>query len=244
MKKYVLFIVIGFYTTSLFSQEGEPNKKILHALGYAAFTEIIGAPITVNTWWDQSYQVYDPLTGNYTYGAYRNTASQASGFSILSFFYRMRYNVYEPKDNFSIGLSATPCLGFSVDPIHGGGSLNLPIQAELGFGAGSTYNASSEKGGYIGLGFEINKFPIIDLSGYNYDDPLGYNYAIRPITFWVQPVISTGLRYWNSRNKMKEINLKLGFGAKSDKVTFDPQSDFVKFPVMTLRLSWITFLDY
>jgi len=244
MKKSNIIIAACLFSFSVFGQEGEPSKKVLQAFGYSAFTDIIGGPRIVQTYWDPQMQTYNSVTGGSTYGGYRNIVTQASGFSIVTLLYRFRYNVLEPNDNLSVGLSATPAFAFAVDPVHGGGFLNLPIQAELGFGAGSTYNASSDKGGYVGVGIEMNKFPLVDLSGNNYDDPTDYGYTIRPKTFWIQPVISAGFRYWNPRNKMKEVNLKFGFGAQSDRVTYSTQNDYVNFPVLTFRLSWITFLNY
>jgi len=243
MKKLTVLLGLSLFTFPVFSQDA-PSQKIFHALGYAAYTELAASPVTVETftYYDPNYQVYNPSTGTYTYGANITNVdvAQDAGFSYFSMYYRFRYNVHEMNENLSLGLSATPDLGLSVGE-YGLGYFNLPFQVELGFGAGATYNSSSDAGGYVGFGIEMNKLSIIDLSG-----PADPNENVaKPKNFWVQPLISGGYRYWNKKNKMKEVNFKLGFGAKSDKIPVtSTTSSNVKYPVITVRLSWVSFLNY
>jgi len=239
MKKYstILAAIILLNGVEGFSQEETPNSKIFHAFGYTMFLDFGSSPVKVESYWDpNAYGGYNAW-GMPVYGANVTNVYEDFGISFLTCFYRLRYNVYEFGDNSAIGLSVTPALGAAYTNWAGAGWFNLPIQAEFEFGAGSTYNSSANRGGYIGGGIEINKLPLF------YTDPSeGYSGKF-PISLWAQPVVSAGVRYWNKSNKMQEINLKLGFAMGGDRVPPGTTED-VAFPSMTVRLSWIAFINY
>jgi len=220
-----------------FSQDSTSTRsKIFHSFGLAVFSEFAGSPVKVETAWDPNYPVYDPITGGYTTGGYVTQSAQIVGTSIVSGLYRLRVNLVEPNDNFAFAVSATPDLCFSGNIRGRGiGYFNLPILAELQFGAGATYESPANSGGMIGLGFEINKLDLIKSST---DNPtLG---PLKAKDFWVGAVFSAGIRYMNKAYKLREINFKFGIGANGDSGSPRP----VYIPGMTFRLSWMTFLNY
>ena len=230
---------MAFISSSIFSQDSTAAKqKKIHSIGYSVYLDFIVAPRKVATYWDpDAFTGYDSLN-NPLHGATVTGTAQNFGYSLVTFFYRFRYNIKEPNYNNSLGLTATPALGigFCVGSSPGIGYFNLPIQIEMGFGLGSTYLSTAEKGGYIGAGFEINKFPLFyegkPLSPY-----------IHASSFWVQPVFSAGLIYLNKKYKVKEVNLKLGYALSSDPLPASNRSNF-NVPPITARLSWVTILNY
>ncbi len=228
MKKIYSLIAAVSISTLSFAQDAAPNNKVFHSLGYAVYTEVAAGPVKVDSWIDQ----YGPHT----------EVAQDAGFSYFSMFYRFRYNVHEMNDNSAIGLSVTPDLGLAITA-YGAGYFNLPVMAEIEFGAGATYNSTAEKGGLFGFGFEMNKLSLINFN--NIGSSGSTEHIVQPRNFWVQPVLTTGIRYWNKKNKMKEVNLKFGFGAKNDVLpaTYETNGGF-RFPPITLRLSFVTFLNY
>ena len=226
--------------TPAFSQENDAlSPRSFHSLGYSVYTDFVSTPRTIYSYWDPNAVIGYTTAGNPITGKTISKVNQDYGFSYFTFFYRYRYNLKEYNDNRSLGISVTPALGLSLSWEEGVGYFNLPIQLELAFGAGSTYNSTSEKGGYIGAGLEINKFPLFYPGG---------SWENGPQTLWMQPVLSTGLRYWNRKNKVKEINLKFGFSVSNDPVPAlaDNGSNFGKMqlPPITARISWISFLNY
>ena len=238
MKKTILLIYVAFSFLSAFSQEAPASKqRVYHSLGYSMFTNLTATPVKIYSWWNPTQQFAGyTMGGNPIYiGAWNTDVAQDFGITFLDVFYRFRYDIFEPNDNLSVGLSATPAIGVTYTEWEGGGSLNLPIQIELGFGAGSTYNSSAEHGGYIGCGVEINKMPLFYTG-----DPF---YGEYPINFWAQPVISGGYRYWSKENKVKEINLKVGFSLNSQTLPVGSGIERT-YPPIAIRLSWISFLNY
>jgi hypothetical protein len=122
----------------------------------------------------------------------------------------------------------------------GFGGFNLPIMLGLEGGVGSTYNSTSNHGTFLNFGVEINKMPLAVSE--ESSDPVD-----EVKTSWVQPVIATGFRFWNKNNKLREINLKYGFGAASDpKPAATSSTDIVEkyYKPMTIRLSFLYFINY
>jgi len=229
MKKISILILTCLLSSTVFSQEAEPNNKIIHSWGWSAYTDITSTPRHVTTQWDpNAYAGYDSF-GNPIYGKQVTTVTQDFGYSLLTVYYKFRYNIKEPNDDRSLGISATPALGFILTYEEGVGLFNLPFQLEYAFGAGSTYSSSADKGGYIGGGFEISRLPLI------YDGEK---------TTWVQPVLSTGLRYWNRKNRMREVNLKFGFALGNDPAPSSNPNAGIILPPISLRLSWCYFIAY
>lgn len=223
-KKTIVFFVCTLLTsTSVFSQN-DLKDKLFHTIGFAVYSDYFASPLSKTT--------YPASSNNLTH------YNQSTALSLGSFIYCIRYNIKEPSDNFAISLSASPALGPAISDNDGIGSFNIPFLAGAEFGAGATYNSTANIGGFFRVGLEYTKFPIINASSADYSSDL--------ITSWIEPVISTGIRYWNKKNKLRELNIKYGFGKAND-LSFvspnDPQSLYTK-RAMTLRLSWLIFLNY
>lgn len=208
MKKGITLFLLALMINQCFSQA--LKDKMIHSWGWVLYTDALASPVKkVGTEYYQGF-----------------------GYSGLTFLYRLRYNVKEFDDNKALSIDAVPAFGFALTTGDDGGFgyFNLPIIASMNFGVGATYNSSADKGGFVGLGLEYFKCPLVglDVSG---------NYK----SSWVQPVFSTGYRYWNRKNKLKEVNLKIGAGLSS---VSNPNSELNINRSFAIRLAWIRFINY
>ena len=170
---------------------------------------------------------------------YSNTSEleyvRASDLSLFTFMYTARLNLVEPSDNFAISASLTPSLGLTFSDV-GTGSFNIPLMVNAEFGAGATYHTTNSVGFTIGAGFEFTKLGLFG------DD---YNYGREPKLKdgWVQPALQTGIRYWSKKNKMREINIRLGLGSAQEYREYRGE-EIREVRSLTARLSFKKFLNY
>jgi len=200
------------------------NEKIFHSTGFSVYTDFMQAPAT-------KYTVSDGITEK-TY------ADQYSGVSIFTFIYNFRYNLVELSDNAAVTANVTPALGVfftTNDDESGFGSLNIPLMAGYEFGAGSTYNSTANMGGFFRFGVEWTKAPLF-ITTENESD-------IEFESSWVEPVVMGGVRYWNKKNKLREIHIKYGFGTGAPSGVTTYNGDQLG-KAWSLRLSWMLFLNY
>ncbi len=241
MKKFTLAL-LALITFVSVNDVKSASDRIFHAFGTAIYTDFAASPVVK---YNYVTEIYNSNTGFYeptTVSAY----AQNNGFSVLTLIYEFRYNLHEISDNFAISLNATPALGvLALTSGEGFGTLNFPLMVGLEFGAGSTYNSSANAGGFFHAGIEFNKMP---LAG-GPDVSMLTGSASYP-TSWVNPVVATGIRYWNKNNKLREINLKYGFGNSGETPpvgysasTYGSSGDAI-YPAMTLRLSWLFWINY
>lgn len=224
-KTLLIFLFLVSIVSFVFSQNSS-NNKIFHALGFSFLTDFTVGPWNeLTTFYPTRYNSQNSL------GVYETKYNQNIGYTLFTYMYRFRYNVYEPSDNFAISLGITPAIGMTIST-GGFANVNIPIIGEAEFGAGSTYSSSSNIGGFFGFGFEYTKMPLLSI-----ESPSPSSGVPEAVSSWIEPVLTTGIRYWNSSNKMKEVNFKFGF-RKSH-----PISDYFD-RAISIRLAWIRFLNY
>jgi hypothetical protein len=224
MKKLIT-LSSGFLlmASCLFAQ----NERIFHSTGFSIYTDYMQAPVTT----------YTKNPGTIDEVSY---AGQNSGLSIFTFIYNFRYNIMEISDNAALTGSIIPALGLYLSDGYAGntgiGSLNIPLMAGYEFGAGSTYNSTANMGGFIRFGVEWTKAPLFVSSEGGTDD-------VEFESSWVEPVVQGGVRYWNKRNKLREIHIKYGFGSGAPDGVNDENGNSLG-SAMSIRLSWMLFLNY
>lgn len=230
MKKKILVLLFLVSIVSHAFSQSSPNNKMFHAIGFSFLTDFSIGPLS---WELGNFQpnsngskagVFNPATGQY--GTYDTSFYQGFGYSPFTFLYRFRYNVYEPSDNFAVSLGITPSLGLSIGG-GGVGHINVPVMATAEFGAGSTYSSTAGVGGLFGIGFEYTKLPLLNIN------------KNATIDSWYEFVVATGIRYWGISNKLREVNIKLGYGSAGP-----PSSIAIYERAISARLAWIYFLNY
>ena len=147
--------------------------------------------------------------------------------------------------NSSITVSATPTVNIgAIYPVHDLGSrygmnVTVPVFAELNIGAAARYISSADMGFVFGLGFEYFCSPLISyaLTDVDYDNE-------DFMKSWILPTAKVGFRYWSKKNKVKEINLKVGIGEKGKEFyTFDSVI-FKEYRPIHIGLSFMKILNY
>ncbi|MBA4302862.1 MAG: hypothetical protein C0424_01415 [Sphingobacteriaceae bacterium] len=91
-------------------------------------------------------------------------------------------------------------------------ALQIPVVVNYNWGHMATRESSAERGFAVGLGVEINRvFSLLEASSF-YEVANQRGFAQTAAASFVQPVLNLGYRYWNRKDRPREINLQLGFG--------------------------------
>lgn len=241
MKKALILLI----TLTLFKVSYNQNDNLFHSFKWGAFSEYAFTPtgvsdISVRSTYNESTKKYEDAL-EYGYSRYASV-------SMFNFIYAFRYNLLEPSDNFGVGINASPSLGLAVTD-DGYLSLNLPVYLTANFGTGSTYNTTSNMGGYIGIGYEFNKIGLIG-SGDGLESEVYINGStistptdvVEIKTAWLQPMLIAGIRWWSKSNRLKEFSFKYGFGTNSDLPDNAPKTE-VKTP-NSIQISYGWFINY
>lgn len=196
--------------------------------------------------------------GKVYYPAYRtgNTDTvcflhQKTSVGLVSIAYEGRYNILQPSDNMAISIKAKPTLSLAISNV-GTGAFFLPIGAGLEVGNGSTYQSESNMGFTFTAGYAFNVLPLIK-SGDPYDIAEGFtNVEIKGS--WGSPFISTGIRYWNKSNKLREINILYSFNSNDEIPAGAEQAGFETdgnvedshefFPAFRICITWMIYFNY
>ena len=217
MKKILLCSLFSVASSLAFAQ-GLADRYI-GSLGNTYFLDYASTPV--------ASEVINPGS----FDAYTEYHIDQS-FSLFTIVYTARLNVLEPSDNFALSANVVPALGIAFSEA-GYGSINVPLTINADFGAGATYHTTRDVGGTFGVGLEYNKIGLISKEG--------VDSAFK--TSWMQPVVTTGVRYWNKKNKMREINLKFGMGGAQDYREYQ-SDDLTSRRSLTARVVFISFLNY
>lgn len=159
---------------------------------------------------------------------------QEDGISLFSFGGRFRYNLFDIKDNAAFSVQTDPSFGLGASGSGLSIPFNMPCLLSLNFGAGSTYKDDSKIGFMLGAGMEYN-FHLVDLT-----ESMEGNFPSQ--ISWLEPAASIGLRWWNKKYKLKEVNVKYGY-KKIDKHVDPNDPDFFS-DAHTFRITYHTFLNY
>ena len=156
-----------------------------------------------------------------------------------------RMNVVNLGESSTISLNVVPAISIGMAyKVFDGGSwysfgANVPAFVEYNFGTASRYQAKNDYGFVLGAGYEYNIYPIV-----------AYPVSQTEITtseyqkIWKQPVFEFGFRHYNKKNRVKEVNFKVGYGDKGKEFTnFDGNTKNEK-QAMSFRLSFLRILNY
>ncbi|NOX48172.1 MAG: hypothetical protein GXO89_14460 [Chlorobi bacterium] len=203
------------------------------------------------------FPVYDKTgsSSNYTPTPY-SLEHHFIGFGI-GYVYSFRFNIIELEDEKSFSVEVPLNLAYTsyftydntVGPDKGLMSFSAPIILQFNYGNGATYNSSNSVGLVAGFGLEYNLSPMFleSVKDKNVGDMIPYNTTYYEYTkvkkSWVQPILQLGIRYWNRKNKLKEISLKYGFGGKKEWIkSADSGND--KNSSMSLQITFMRILNY
>ena len=122
------------------------------------------------------------------------------GLTLAGYTLNTRLIIAEVNNNTSVSLDAPLSLAASVSSA-GFGSISVPIMLSFNFGNIATSTADKDKGIVLGFGAQYINSAILQKADLN------------PFLkkSWIQPCMNLGYRYWNKRNKAREINLKLAY---------------------------------
>jgi hypothetical protein len=153
------------------------------------------------------------ISGDYTYYRIDTTVQDADvstvgGFDILFLGVQYHYTIKQLDKEKSITVHTFPTLGLNTgffdEDVFGG--LQFPFFINYNYGAGATSSSKEDYGITLGVGVEYIKTGIINLSNNNYFQT---SYGKRSSI--IQPAFNAGYRYINSRDKIREWNLKIGY---------------------------------
>jgi len=109
-----------------------------------------------------------------------------------SFQYEGRFNITNINDNTAFSISLAPSVGLAVpvDDFEGIANFNIPLFANIEFGAGSTYDSDANIGFSLGIGINFTRFPLFGL-----DLPDDSDFSKSHTT----PIIKASLRKFSSK---------------------------------------------
>ena len=232
MKAAYIIFILTIVSVFSFGQ----NSRFYQSIKSGVYTEYAFAPAYVSQ--INTFTNINPVTGieeQTTEYLFNNKFT----FSILNIAYSLRYNITDISDNIGIGLNVSPSLGFTISE-EGFGSANLPAYLSFNFGAGSTYSTSANFGGFAGVGYEFTKIHL-----FSFDDGFAepeYTDIEKPVLSWAQPMVICGIRWWNKRNRLKELSIKYGFGSNSHLPSAIDDSG-APTPA-TFQINWGWFINY
>jgi hypothetical protein len=224
MRRYLLVILFFFSLENL-------NAQISHLFfvsgGVSIATDVI---IT-----DSKFQDMNGYSLNYQHLQWNYTTLMLDG----------RMNLFTIGNSSSVSISTIPSVGFGMAyEIYDGGTwyslgAGVPAFLEYNFGNASQYNALQNFGFVVGLGYEYHIYPLI---AYPVSETHLNVSEFRKI--WSQPVFELGLRYYNKKNRAKEVNFKLGYGDKGkDFIIFGGNTENAK-QTMSFRVAFVRFFNY
>jgi hypothetical protein len=231
-------LAAALFISSLASlSHAQEGGRIFFDMGYGLLSDYTRSPVTGGT---ERIEYYDSWSGMILYKD-STRYYQSNAFHLCSYVFRVRANALQPSDHMALSVSAMPSLQFGFvweNDLNKSGdaalslmAVNLPLQAEFAFGAGSTFKTDKNSGGFLAGGYEFHASPLLD-----------FDKEFKGKKSWGQPVFSTGYRFWLKANKLAELNLKIGLG--KSQVTLPPvYTESPKGP-LSIRLAFLYFINY
>ena len=237
MKRILLIIcvIIMFFKADFLLAQ---NDRLFHSTGLGLeFTKTPGV----------SFDSKAEINGS-KQDVIRYARFQGFGINLL---YNLRYNMIVLSKEKAIGLNLQPTIAYSFlyykttqfsadditdDDTRGRGNITIPIYCSLDLGPGSTYYSEKNNGFVLGLGVQYFWGPAItSFNGETVPDDLRVSY--------IEPIVILGTRYWNSRNKLGEFQVKIGYGANGE-FKKNGNDAVVKSRSISLQLNWNKVLNY
>jgi len=209
------------------------KDQFFSSIGFSPFLDFGASPAQVEGPFPDASNNGNPVTLVY----------QADWSFAPAFIYEARYNLTEPSENMAISVKATPTLSGAFSDL-GGIAFYFPVGIGLETGNGSTYQTSANTGFSITAGYSLNFPYLLPLSQVKDEADL-YNVKVK--SSFGCPYIALGIRYWNKKNKLREINIRYGFGPSGDSFPAgnissnsvrDVKGSYI------LRVSWMKYINY
>jgi len=241
----VSFVLLSFQITnaqesttkdSMDTNGSEFKDRFFQCTGGTAFLDYDVTPLR-----DISYTRSTYFSSTNTYADVNYTGKYSGlAWSFYTYIHTFRYNFYESSEDLSFSINAQPAIGISLfsisqslgnpnqinsvpsDHVFGGGvgfmKFSLPFYLQANFGNIATRNSGEEKGYTAGIGFEYQLNPIFMIT-----DESTTNVNISKSSFII-PSFNFGYVYYNDKNVPREVNFRLGLGAKDTFRGIDGQS--------------------
>ena len=232
--RFLPFLILLFFSELTSAQNFKDN--LYQSFGFTYFLDVSVSQIQSFTYKDYiANEVGDLKEADIT------GYTQATGISVITGIYRIRYNVLNFEES-ALTLSLAPALSLShvdvdafseynnsiIDPDKvGNGQFNFPILLGYESGLGSQKDLDSKFGWLVKLGYEYTLSPLI----YQTSSKSPYLTGL-----WGQPALVCAVRFKNKRESLREINLKLGHIPVND-VPDENADGKIKSP-MTFRISF------
>jgi hypothetical protein len=240
MKKLVL--ILGIITSVYFISNAQKGV-FFFGTSFSVMTEYGGTEVA-KTQVDYLYQ------GHY----YKlNKFTRYDFFSPITTSFAFRLNVLKINPENSLSVCFYPNISLSIykynlddefylNPVKGYGKIDLPVYLCYNWGLGSTYMSSKNFGLFLGGGFELSKYPLMEVRS---DYWLGFQSQ-------KDPFIIFGIRYWSLWTILNEINFKFSFGDKTvipvDYQThifgIDYSENMMESKAFCFRLAWVRYFRY
>ena len=237
-------------------KEGKSFRdKFYQRSGFSLFTDFDISPVR-----DLSFTKNYSVNGNTVNQDYSGKYAGFS-YSFFTYVYMLRYNLYEPVEDFSISLNAPMAFGLSMfintqsygssqslpppfqdtySPTDGMGFLKLSIPMYLQFNYGNIATRSSvlEHGITAGIGFEyqINPIFMFPLDG----ELINPSFSKSSLLI---PSVNIGYCFLTDAEVPVEVNLKLSLGSMQSFTSFDGRQQVSQSP-MSVMLSWHRYVNF
>jgi hypothetical protein len=223
-----IIVFISFFilhSSTLFAQSFK--DRFFHSIGSTYLLDFTSTPLMD---YSQSRDVYSK--GSHIENVKYTGSATGICYSIATFFYTPRINVYEGGPEMSISVSMPISVGINLgNKINYAVSTNdsritdsyimsdasikqgyfkigFPVYVNLNKGMGSTYNSDKDKGFTFGLGLDNMIVPVISSPATGNGEIINGSEVLS--TFVVMPSMNIGYRYWKG-DKAKEFNVKLSY---------------------------------
>ena len=124
-------------------------------------------------------------------------------------------------------------------------TINVPAFLEFNYGNVSTFKSDKDIGFVFGLGYELNLAPVIPTASDNIPTIPGpaENTQMNTKTYWVEPAVEIGIRFWTKQSIASEVNLKYGFGSTTSYLGSSDAPQKTTSP-MSIKLTYILYFNY
>lgn len=239
MKKLILLFTVAILFCSVDLSAQSFSDRFFMSRGMeiiVASGPVSSSPIYTRESTEDPWAMSDAECGRYYSGYF------------LGYRFAPRYNLLEMSDELSLSASLPVALGLTIwtdqnTSDAGFGSIHIPLFLEINYGNGATYSSSSNIGLVAGVGVQWDIFPLIatnDNSDYSSSNQR-YDYPSVKKS-WIHPTVELGVRFWGRNNKLREINLRYGFGSKTEWT--NENGDIMSHSPFNFQIAFLRVMDY